>query len=195
MIYNSRVHLFIWEYISTATWLGRLVHDTWQRYSSQCMIGNDLHWGSLDLVSKTHHHMTTNALGNCCLQQNSKFTNRLIQGGTHSLTHSLTCAHTHIHVHALTHTHTHTYHVGFPEHMTYSEFSRRYGALLGGGMTDGQIPDKDSARLILRSQEVDKSSFRIGLSQVWEGRREERIWWCGPRLLDSWGYFLILSTV
>ena len=64
------------------------------------------------------------------------------------------------------HTHTHTYHVGFPEHMTYSEFSRRYGALLGGGMTDGQIPDKDSARLILRSQEVDKSSFRIGLSQV-----------------------------
>ena len=61
--------------------------------------------------------------------------------------------------------HTHTY-TGFPEHMTFSEFSRRYGALLGGGMTDGQIPEKESAGLILRSQEVDKSSYRIGLSQV-----------------------------
>ena len=61
---------------------------------------------------KTHYHMTTNTLGNAHYQQvsllftiNSKFTNRLIQGGTHSLT----CAHTHTHTHTHTRTHTHTH--------------------------------------------------------------------------------------
>ena len=73
--------------------------------------------------------------------------------------------HTHTHIHNPTTPH----HAGFPEHMTFPEFRRRYGALQAGELTDGRLPDKESVEYILHSQEVDKSTYRIGLSQVGGG--------------------------
>ena len=50
--------------------------------------------------------------------------------------------------------------------MSFPEFRRRYGALLGAENIDRNEPDKDVVEQILAIQEVDRNMFKIGLSQV-----------------------------
>ena len=55
--------------------------------------------------------------------------------------------------------------LGFPEHLTFPEFRRRYGALLLEH-TDGPHEDKAVVEEILYIHEVDKNCYKVGLSQV-----------------------------
>jgi len=56
---------------------------------------------------------------------------------------------------------------GYPEHISFDEFSRRYQALLppGGGDSE-RTSKKDDVELVLFSQSIDKNLYRMGLSQV-----------------------------
>lgn len=57
--------------------------------------------------------------------------------------------------------------LGFPEHMLFGEFCRRYHALLpGDGGDDSSMNKKEAIELVLQCQGVDKNSYRIGLSQT-----------------------------
>ena len=55
--------------------------------------------------------------------------------------------------------------VGFPEHLTFPEFRRRYGALLLEHV-DGPREDRAVVEEILYIHEVDKNCYKMGLSQV-----------------------------
>ncbi len=59
---------------------------------------------------------------------------------------------------------------GFPEHMLFSEFRRRFELLHSPQGPDGrsaaQLDDKPAVELLLRGLELDKSTYRLGLSQV-----------------------------
>ena len=50
--------------------------------------------------------------------------------------------------------------------MSFPEFRRRYWALLEAENIDGKTPDKDVVEQILAIQEVDRNSYKTGLSQV-----------------------------
>lgn len=57
---------------------------------------------------------------------------------------------------------------GFPEHMLFSEFRRRFEILHvpQDGKTGAMLDDKQAVELLLRGLEVDKTTYRLGLSQV-----------------------------
>ena len=56
--------------------------------------------------------------------------------------------------------------VGFPEHLTFPEFRRRYGALLLEHVDGPSHDDKRVVEEILYIHEVDKNCYKMGLSQV-----------------------------
>ena len=57
---------------------------------------------------------------------------------------------------------------GFPEHMLFSEFRRRFEILHvpQEGKSNAVLDDKHAVELLLRGLEIDKSTYRLGLSQV-----------------------------
>ena len=56
---------------------------------------------------------------------------------------------------------------GFPEHISFPEFCRRYNGLLPPEGTDSPAMDvKDSVEMVLFTQGVDKNTYRVGLSQT-----------------------------
>eukprot|EP00731_Ephydatia_muelleri_P023185 Em0015g768a len=57
------------------------------------------------------------------------------------------------------------YKQGFPEHLTFPEFRRRYGALLLEHV-DGPREDRAVVEEILYIHEVDKNCYKMGLSQI-----------------------------
>ncbi len=56
--------------------------------------------------------------------------------------------------------------VGYPEHMTFAEFRRRYHGLAIGEVTDGPPSNNQLVQSVLSSQGVDSNSFKVGLSQA-----------------------------
>lgn len=57
---------------------------------------------------------------------------------------------------------------GFPEHIAFNEFCRRYKGLLPSDGTDDSSPmdKKESIEMVLYCQGVDKNAYRMGLSQT-----------------------------
>ena len=56
--------------------------------------------------------------------------------------------------------------LGYPEHINFDEFCRRYQNLLPGDNSDGKMDKKEEVELILFSQSIEKNMYRVGLSQV-----------------------------
>lgn len=59
--------------------------------------------------------------------------------------------------------------VGFPEHMSFDEFCRRYNALVPMDSIDGPksaMSKKELVELVMFGHGVDKNSYRVGLSQT-----------------------------
>ena len=78
---------------------------------------------------------------------------------THKHTHTLTLSHSFIHLSL-------SLSPGFPEYVSYPEFCRLYGALMPPGEGNSSMSDKEKAEFILSCAEVEKSTYRLGLSRV-----------------------------
>jgi myosin protein heavy chain len=55
---------------------------------------------------------------------------------------------------------------GFPNRITFHEFRRRYELLAPNAVPKGFMDGKESVRKILEALEIDKSTYRIGMSKV-----------------------------
>ncbi len=57
---------------------------------------------------------------------------------------------------------------GFPEHMPFAEFRHRFDLLAPPGVkpTVAIVDEKQATEALLTALEVDKATYRIGLSQV-----------------------------
>lgn len=56
---------------------------------------------------------------------------------------------------------------GYPEHIAFDEFCRRYKALLPSDFVDGGSMEKrETVEMVLFNQAVDKNTYRMGLSQT-----------------------------
>ena len=59
------------------------------------------------------------------------------------------------------------YCAGYPEHQFFPSFCRKFSSLLGPEEKSSlPLNDKDAVEYILLGLELDKNSFKIGLSQV-----------------------------
>ncbi len=56
--------------------------------------------------------------------------------------------------------------LGFPEHIPFDAFCRRYSTLLPPDSVDSSVGKKDIVEMVLYSQGLDRSSYRVGLSQA-----------------------------
>ena len=56
--------------------------------------------------------------------------------------------------------------LGFPEFVSYPEFCRLYGALMPVDEASPSMTEKEKAEFILSCAEVEKSTYRLGLSRV-----------------------------
>ncbi len=56
---------------------------------------------------------------------------------------------------------------GFPEHIRFDEFVRRYQGLLpSSNGSSGKMDKKEEVEFVLYSQGIDKNLYRLGLSQA-----------------------------
>lgn len=56
--------------------------------------------------------------------------------------------------------------LGFPEHISFNEFCRRYNSILPSDCIDASMDKKTTVEMVLYSQGVEKNSYRMGLSQT-----------------------------
>ena len=106
-------------------------------------------------------HMHTHTLTHAHMCSKSMLAQRVVRLNLiHSLTLYTHSPYTH------THTHTHTHTPGFPEFVSYPEFRRLYGALMPQEQGVASMSNKEKAEYILSCAEVEKSTYRLGLSRV-----------------------------